>query len=506
MQMPQPRQYFFAPALLLLAIGLGVLPLLWFSVAQGGRPNFDAHIWRILGFTLLQASLSTLISIVLAIPVARALVRQQLSGLGLLRMVFAVPLSLPVIVAVLGITTIYGNSGLLGGVLPIYGLSGIMLAHVFFNLPLAARLLADALENVPPESHRLAAQLNFNDWQVWRHVDWPVLRPLLPRLAALVFLLCAASFVIVLTLGGPSATTLEVAIYHALRLDFDVSRALTLSMVQVALSALLVWGAGRLAYASPLLPTFRQTGERLDGKRGATRLLDFTALGIAACIVLPPLVAVVVAGIMQVQITWALLQALATSMTLGCASSLLVLSLAWPLAQLQNRGGKAGLLSQFCGIAGLIVPPAVMATGWFLAVRTLNGGPWLAAFLVICLNALMALPFVMTTLAPAVMRSHAMHDKLCLSFGIGGWDRFRTIDFPVLRPVIGQALLMGFVLSLGDLTAITLLGNGGLVTLPSLVAQQMGNYRSAAAGGTALLLAALCFSLTFLAHRLGERR
>ena len=177
---------------------------------------------------------------------------------------------------------------LLGGIFPLYGLVGIVLAHVFFNLPLAARLLADGLDNVSPESHRLAAQLNFNDWQVWQHVDWPVLRTLLPRLSALIFLLCAASFVIVLTLGGPSATTLEVAIYHALRLDFDVSRALTLSMLQVALSILLVWGAGRLAYASPLLPSLGTTAWRQDGKRRSTMLLDFTALGLAALVVLPP--------------------------------------------------------------------------------------------------------------------------------------------------------------------------------------------------------------------------
>ena len=235
-------------------------------------------------------------------------------------------------------------------------------------------------------------------------------------------------------------------------------------------------------------------------------LLDVTALGLAALVVLPPLVAVVLAGVTQVHLTRLVVQAFATSVALGIASSAIVLALAWPLAQLQYRGGKTGLIAQFCGIAGLIVPPAVMATGWFLAVRTMGGSPWLAAFLVTCLNAMMALPFILTTLAPAVMRIHALHDKLCLSFGIEGWERFRNFDFPVLRPVLGQVLLMGFVLSLGDLTAITLLGSGGLVTLPSLVAQQMGNYRSAEAGGTALLLAVLCFSLTVWAHRLGGRR
>ncbi len=52
----------------------------------------------------------------------------------------------------------------------------------------------------------------------------------LPGLVLIVFLLCATSFTLVLTLGGgPSATTLEVAIYQALKLDFDPPRAVALA-------------------------------------------------------------------------------------------------------------------------------------------------------------------------------------------------------------------------------------------------------------------------------------
>ena len=51
-------------------------------------------------------------------------------------------------------------------------------------------------------------------------------------------MLCAASFTIVLTLGGgPSATTLEVAIYQALRFDFDPGQAVVLALLQLLLCA-----------------------------------------------------------------------------------------------------------------------------------------------------------------------------------------------------------------------------------------------------------------------------
>ena len=94
-----------------------------------------------------------------------------------------------------------------------YGLQGILLAHLFFNLPLATRLLLQALENIPVEQRQLAAQLGMNGWQQFRFVEWPALRRQILPSGALIFMLCFASFATVLSLGGgPQATTIELAI------------------------------------------------------------------------------------------------------------------------------------------------------------------------------------------------------------------------------------------------------------------------------------------------------
>ena len=77
----------------------------------------------------------------------------------------------------------------------------------------------------------------------FRVIEWPALASALPGIAGLVFMLCATSFAVVLTLGGgPSASTLEVAIYQALRFDFDPARAAALTLTQLALTGLLVTG------------------------------------------------------------------------------------------------------------------------------------------------------------------------------------------------------------------------------------------------------------------------
>ena len=485
------------------AVAAGLLPLLALAFQAGG-PTLDGAVWAALRFTLVQAGLSTLLSVVPAVPLARALARRQFTGRGLLLRLLAVPLALPAIVAVLAVVSVYGANGVLGGLMPVYGLPGILLTHVFFNLPLATRLVLEALATTPPEAHRLAAQLGFSDNDVLRHVDGPVLRARLPAIAGLVFLLCAASFVTVLTLGGgPAATTLEVAIYQALRMDFDPARAAGLSLLQLALSLTLVALAGRMMLAQAPQAPLRLRQQRFDGHSPAAKALDAVMLVLAAAVVAPPVVALVAAGLSHVALSAALFSALGWSLAIGGVAALFATVLGYGLAGAAARLPQRRMWFEGVALAGVMVPPAVMATGWFLIFGR-NGTARAELFLlVVALNALMALPFVVAVLAPQLARLAAAHDRLCASLGISGWARLRLIDLPALRRPLAQALLLAGIMAMGDLTAITLFGSGGILTLPALVYQQMGHYRGNLAAGTALVLAVVIFLAAWLAERLG---
>ncbi len=478
-----------AAAVVIAAALAGLVPLVTFAVQKGGRIGLDAYVWRILGFTLWQAGLSTVISIMLALPAALALAGTRFRGRAVLMSLLAVPQSLPAIVVVLLLVDLFGARGILAGTISLYGLAGIVMAHVYFNLPLALRLFVQVLEAVAPENRRLAAQLGFAPRALWRHVDWPALRPAVARIAALIFLLCAASFVVVLTLGGPAATTLEVAIYQSLRIDFDVARALSLSLLQVALCAVLVVASGNTAWIEATASRRRASvSEQRPVGKAAIATIIATAIVIGL-----PLLMLVVDGLPNISLTAGLFQALATSAAMALASTLLALAMATALA----RGGS---FANSIGLLGLIVPPAVLATGWFVLLRRAEGGIALSASLVVALNALMALPFAMALLVPAFATMARQQDRLATHLNVMGWNKFRLIDLPILRKPLAQAGLLAFALSLGDLTAVTLLGSQGLVTLPSLLHLQMGNYRSGNAIGTALVLALLCVGLGSLAN------
>jgi thiamine transport system permease protein len=63
----------FAALLVFAAVAAGLVPLIFFATAQGGEVRFDVVVWRTLQFTLVQAGLSTLLSVVPAVLVARHL-------------------------------------------------------------------------------------------------------------------------------------------------------------------------------------------------------------------------------------------------------------------------------------------------------------------------------------------------------------------------------------------------------------------------------------------------
>ncbi|STS80145.1 thiamin ABC transporter transmembrane protein [Klebsiella pneumoniae] len=134
----------------------------------GNRSSSDSYLWHVVRFSFWQASLSALISVGPAIFLARALYRRRFPGRTLLLRLWRddpdpagagggvrYPQRLwPPGLAGLTIS----RARLAMGVSP-YGLQGILLAHVFFNMPMATRLLLQALENIPGEQRQIAAQL-----------------------------------------------------------------------------------------------------------------------------------------------------------------------------------------------------------------------------------------------------------------------------------------------------------------------------------------------------------
>ncbi|MDZ4096234.1 MAG: thiamine/thiamine pyrophosphate ABC transporter permease ThiP [Paracoccaceae bacterium] len=495
-----------AAGLALLTLGTGLVVL-----AQAGGGGLGSADWAAVRFTLWQAALSALISAGLAVPVARALARRRFAGRGLLIVALGAPFLLPVIVAVLGLLAVFGRAGVLNRgleaaglpALSIYGLQGVVFAHVFLNMPLAVRMILQGWQAIPAERFRLAASLGFGPGAVWRHLEVPMLRGVLPGALVTIFVICLTSFAVALTLGGgPRATTVELAIYQALRFEFDLPRAALLALVQFGLCAAAVALAGVLTVPAGFGAGLDRA-EAIFAPHGWRIWADGMAVLLAAGFVALPFLAVGVRGLpglagLPVQVWHAagrsVLVALASC---GLATSgALVLALA--VAEGRRRYESAAMLP-------LAASSLVLGTGLFLILHPLINLTHAALPVTVLVNAALALPFAFRILLPETRGLLADYGRLAEALGLRGMARLRWLTLPRLRRPLGFALGVTAALSMGDLGVIVLFAGDRAATLPLVVQRLMGAYQMENAAAAALLLVCISFGLFWLFDWGGRR-
>jgi len=494
----------------------GVILLLTFGTlgAVAWRADGAAALgpadWASIRFTVLQSVLSAALSVALAVPAARALARRRFVGRGLLITLLGAPFILPVIVAVFGLIAVFGRAGLvnhglaLAGLEPvsIYGLPGVVLAHVFFNLPLATRLILQGWGLIPPQRFALAAQLGMPPTGVFRHLEMPMLKEVLPGVLVTVFLMCLTSFAVVLALGGgPRATTVELAIYQAFRFDFDLARAGLLALIQFglcAVAALAAFAVGRPTAFG--VGSSQYSGQWLGGGVGL-QLVDIAILGLLSLFLLLPLAMIALAGLPALFTIPALVfPAAFRSLLVALAAVTISLSLAlpmgWLIVQLRQKAVARGV--ELVGYLSIAASPMVLGTGLFLLLFPLTGIAHLALPVTAVVNAAISLPFVLRAILPVLHQSERNFGRLTQSLGISGWGYFRLVLWPQLRPAAGFAAGLTAALSVGDLGVITLFSSPGQETLPLVMYHLLAAYKTDAAGAVALVLVGLSLGLFWI--------
>lgn len=473
----------------------------------------DPYLLKVLRFSLWQASLSTVLSVAPAILVARALANfGEFRGRRLVVGLFGLPLVVPAIVVVLGVIGIFGAGGWMPLGRGLYGLTGILIAHVFFNLPLAARLLLPALERVPASQWRLARQLGVSGWRRWRLVEWPALRAPVADASLIVFMLCLTSFAVVLGLGGgPRSTTLEVAIYQSLRFDFEPSRAALLAILQLSLCTALAILAASLSGVRRTRPELCAGAAEARHESFAERVLDALWIGLAVVVVGGVLAVVVLDGLrgplFEVLATAGLWRSAAWSLCIALASASLAACAGWCILKSSTlhalRGERrAAHALEIAASVVYVAPPLVIGTGLFLLFAGRIRVELITAPVVIAVNALVGLPFVVRALRNVMERHAADYERLCSSLGITGLARFRSVDFPLLRKPLATAAALVAALSFGDLGVVALFAGHDWATLPLLLYRSLSAYRMPEAAVTSLFLLASCLAMFVAVERL----
>lgn len=207
-----------------------------------GGESAQIALW----LSLRTALISTLVSLVLGVPLALALARQW-PGVGLARIVVVLPMTMPPVVAGIALLATFGRRGWLGPSLQEAGISiafsttAVVLAQVFVSMPFLVVTLEAALRSRDRQAERMARTLGAGSLTVLMRITLPLVAPALARGTALALGRALGEFGATLTFAGSlegTTRTMPLAIY--LERESDADTAMALAVVLVVTSALVV--------------------------------------------------------------------------------------------------------------------------------------------------------------------------------------------------------------------------------------------------------------------------
>jgi len=237
-------------------------------------------------FTINQAVISSIITIIIGLPGAYIFAKFQFTGDRALKTILTVPFVLPPIVVVLGFVLLIGPNGILNSFLmaffnlkspPIHlykTFEGIILVHAFYNVPIVLHLVSSAWTKANVDMEEVATTLGSRKFHFFRYVTFPQISSAILASGILTFLYCFTSFAVVLSLGGIQFKTLEVQIYSLFHYRYDYHQAAALALFQLLITSILI-----ILYLYFSEPVFKREGFKTFFPPIWIKLIQFLVIG-----------------------------------------------------------------------------------------------------------------------------------------------------------------------------------------------------------------------------------
>ncbi len=446
---------------------------------------------RIAWFTLWQATVSTLLTVVIAMPAAWAFARFDFRGKRLLKAVTLIPFVLPTLVVGTAFLALVGPRGATG-----VDLTGtvwiILIAHVFYNYAIVVRGVGAYWERIDPAIEQAARTLGASPATVLRTITLPLLRPAIASTSALVFLFSFTSFGVVLLLGDLTYTTIEVEIWRQatafLRLDIASTLAV-LQLIGVGV-VLILYGryqrrtavAFRHDVARPPKPTTRREKALVSSILASMIAIIGIPIGVlvwksfvepsgglgfgnySSLASLPAQSAAFVDPI----------EAIANSLRFAAIASLIALFIG-VVASAALTYSSRRVSSVFDTFVMLPLGTSAVTIGFgFLVALDWPIDLRASLILIPIAHALVAIPFVVRTTTPTLGSIQAQLQDAAATLGASPWRAWWSVEFPL----VGRAILVGgafaFAISMGEFGATAFIARPGSPTMPIAIFKLLG--------------------------------
>ncbi len=448
------------------------------------------RIARLAQFTITQATLSTLLALVLGIFIA-LLVSYAIPGSRVLLVLTGMTFALPTMVVAAAWTAMRIPAGMVA----------IVSAHAFFNAGLVARFLVQAQGAIPADRHAIARTLGMSPREDIRWVWWPGVRHAAGHASAIVAALSVTSLGIITTLAAERQGTFETEI---VRRGSDLSLLPSAAWLGIAqmllLLPMLYWGRNHVLIggATPSGSAIRPTSPRIRGVlRLAVLLLSIAWMFPLALLFLDAdwnaltRIAPLVSGSSVGSAVWGSIRAailavpIAMLLAVGC-----VLSRSW-----------VGRLGALLSNGMFAVSSALIGFGMLMTFRYGPVDLRTSVWLIPIAQALIGLPFATRILQAAVATIPQDEVAMARTLGARRILRFRIVEWPTLAGSMRAATGMIALIAIGDFSATLFIALPDQPTLPLLIHQCFSRPGFGARGAgiaAALLLLGICACIALL--------
>ena len=483
---------------------------------------------RTLWFTTWQAVVSTVLTLLLALPGAYVFARYQFWGKDFLRSFTTVPFVLPTVVVAAAFHSLLGPRGLVNTSLmkgfdltlpPVaidQTIALILIAHVFYNYTVVLRIVGGYWARLEPGLTETAKMLGASPGKAFLKVTLPLLSPAILAASLLVFIFCFSSFGVILILGGPRFATIEVEIYRQAIHFLNLPMAAALSLVQILFTFGLMWVYTRLQRSRSLAlkPESRTvTQKKIDS--GADRLMVAANVGFMILFLGLPMISLVIRSFTsETGVSLVFYRALFENSTqsiffvppadavfyslgFALAALLIALTLGVPAAVfLAGPVNRIRALLDPLFMLPLSTSAVILGFGFILALDKPPLNLRTSPMLVPLAHTLVAFPFVVRSLLPALRSIPARLRESATVLGAAPWQVWRTVDLPILSRALLVAAVFAFTISLGEFGATVFVARPQTPTMPLAIYRFLGqpgaaNYGQAMAMSSILMLVSM---------------
>ncbi len=483
-----------------------------FSLSSSWQLVQSKRMAGIVWFTLWQAGGSTLLTLAIALPSAYVMANFSFRGKKLFMSLATIPFVLPTIVVAAAFQALAGEHGLFGNLAADQSLVMIFVAHMFYNFSVVLRIIVGFWSYIGPQMKEAAAMLGATPVQVFFRVTLPLLKPAIFAASFLVFIFCFSSFGVILILGGPGFSTIEVEIYRQAAHLYNLPVAATLSLLQIVITFAMMWVYTRLQRR---LVQFVPETEILSVRAPSglwEKLMVGGCVGFIACFCLLPMLALVIKSLWHdgevslifyrslfYNVSGSLfyvspVRAMGNSLAFALATLILALGVGGCAAVMIHRakGRFASLLDPL-----FMLPLSTSAvTLGFGMIITLDRPPLnlrTSPFLVPVVHTLVAFPFVVRAVLPA-LRSipHALREAAAM-LGASPGRAWVHVELPIMARALTVGAVFAFTISLGEFGATLFTARPEYATIPVAIYRFLGqpgtaNYGQAMAVSSILML------------------